>query len=416
MAEWSVDRSAFGIVFGIAQAGILIGAAILGYLADRFGRRPVVINGVFLFGIMSLAVPFAMSVAQLAAIRFIASCTLGGVKPVLYALSIESAPKPMRSAVVAIAYAGVSIGQLVAGLVAGLVIEGHGWRSVFYISAAAPLLAAAVLYLFLPESIRFLSFRPARRAELVAQLRRADPHGRFDPDARYELRDEGGGTADTRPFTPAQLFEGHLLRLTSLIWICEICASIFTFLFYTWTPTLARGLGAAEADASYAMAAFSAGAVLGPLLISWLIDRRGGHWIFVAVAAGTAYMAGLSLLPLAGASILAAFFLIGLFSIGIQLSLAAMFMQFYPTRIRANAVGWMILIGGIGSVGSPILFGRIMEAGFSAHAIFLMSALPMACMLLPVFLLVLDYRHLAGGDAQGRRAAGAMPFLAEESL
>jgi MFS family permease len=186
------------------------------------------------------------------------------------------------------------------------------------------------------------------------------------------------------------------MRITCLIWLCEICASIVTFLFYTWTPMLARGLGASAADASYAIAAFSAGAVIGPLVLSWLIDRFGGHWLLIACAAATVFLVSLGFLPVGGFGLLAAFFVAGFFCIGIQLSLAAMFMQFYPTRIRANAVGWMILIGGVGSVGSPIVFGRAMQSGIGAHTIFLFSALPLVCMLIPVLMLVSDYRRMRG--------------------
>lgn len=399
MAEWGIDRTQFGIVFGIAQVGILIGAGLLGFLADRFGRRPVIIGGVLIFGLLSLVVPLVADVSQLSVVRFIAACTLGGVKPVLYAFAVEAAPKSMRSWVIAVVYAGVSIGQVLAGLLAGLIITDHGWRAIFVIGAAAPVLAAALLYVYFPESIRFLSSRPGRRADLVRQLRRCDPSRTYDADSRYELRDEGAGAPDTRPFTPRQLFEGRLFRITSLVWICEICSSFVTFYFYTWTPVLARGLGAAPETASYCLAALATGAVAGPLLLSWLISRWGGQWMLVASIAGTLYLAALGLVPLGGGALLPAFLVVGLFCVGIQLTIAAMFMQFYPTRIRANAVGWMILIGGLGSVGSPVLFGRIMESGVAAPTMFLLSAIPMALLLWPTWLLVSDYRRLNAEDA-----------------
>ncbi len=168
---------------------------------------------------------------------------------------------------------------------------------------------------------------------------------------------------------------------------------------------MARGIGVSPTSASYTMAAFSAGAVVGPIVLAWLIDRKDGLWLFVAPCAATLMLAALTFTPLGDLTILIAFFLVGAFTIGIQMSIAGTFMQFYPTRIRANAVGWMILIGGAGSVGSPILFGAIMQSGVPARMMFLLSAVPMFCLLLPTWFLVGQYRQRRGDPVAAARAA-----------
>ncbi len=190
----------------------------------------MVIGGVLLFGVASLAVPFTHDVLQLTVIRVLAACALGGIKPVIYSLTIESAPRDMRASVIAIVYAGVSMGQLLAGVVAGLMIPGYGWPSIFFLGAFAPIIAAGILYFHLPESIRFLASRPARHGELVVQARRADPAGLYDDSTTFLQSDEDAGAPGGKHFTPRQLFEGALLWITPLIWVSEICSSVVTIL------------------------------------------------------------------------------------------------------------------------------------------------------------------------------------------
>lgn len=404
MAEWKIDKASFGAVFAISQVGILAGAVMFGFLADRIGRRPTIVAGVALFGAASLLVGVSAQIDDFTIIRFVAACALGGVKPVIYALTIESAPRRMQATVVPLVYAGVSLGQVVAGVVASLIIPEYGWRTLFFAGATVALATAPLFYLRLPESLRFLTTRPQRRVELLQQIEASGVSEPIAPDRLIVLGDEAA--ADAKVFTPGQLFAGPLLILTPLVWIGEIIGSAITFFFLSWIPTLARAIGASEEGSLYALSAYSFGATIGPIILARLIDRQGPHWLWIAPAATVVPMAVMAFMHLNDLSLLPVLAVTGMLTVGVHLGIAGTFMQFYPTAIRANAVGWMIMIGGLGSVASPYLFGEVMARTTSATPALLIATALMALIVPITWWLCRQYRLLVParpGDTLGGR-------------
>ncbi|MET0660180.1 MAG: MFS transporter, partial [Steroidobacteraceae bacterium] len=350
-------------------------------LADRIGRRPVVLGSVVTFGLFTLLTPFTSSIQELSAARFIAGCALGGIKPVIYALNIESAPRSMRSSVVAIVYVGFSLGQALSGAVAGLVIADWGWQAIFIVGGVAPLIVAVALVGALPESLRFMAARPTLRARLAAQVGFVMQDSFIASSTTFTLGDEPSSpTGSKRRFATRQLFAGPLKLITPLIYAAEICAIFVTHFFYNWTPTLMKMQGASTRTASFGMSVYAIGAMLGPLVFTRLIDRHGPHWSYVAPCLATVFLASGAVLPFGGVGALPIAFVIGFLVMGVQMSLGSLFMQCYPTAIRANATGLFILVGGIGSVSSPIVTGRLFESGLSAQEVLLWITVPMACL------------------------------------
>lgn len=411
MSEWSISRSSFGLVFGSAQAGILVGALVLGHLADRLGRRPTIIAAVGIFGMLTLATPFTVNLPQLALVRFLGGIALGGIKPVVYSLNVESAPRRMRSLVVAIAYSGFSIGQIVSGFAMAALAGGSGWRLLFVIGGTAPVAVAAALFFGLPESLRFLTRdvdsadRPKHRARLEKQIRRLTV---VPPGAGIEtlpIIDEVALTGHHHDLDPRRLFAGPLAILTPLIWMTEILA-VFVSGFYTyWTPTLARLIGASQERASHALAALALGAMVGPLLLTGIMDRFGRKWVVLGPASATVFLALLGANILTSSTLLPGIFVVGMLVLGVQMSLGSLYFQIYPTQLRTYAMGWCILVGGLGSVSSPILAGHLIDAGLRPDGLFLISAAVMAC-IVPMTMVV---TRLAEKTVFARDRGGPLP-------
>ena len=181
--EWGLSKAALGPVFSAGLFGLMIGALVFGPLADRIGRKKIIIFSTLAFGIGTLATAFIGDVSTLLAIRFLTGLGLGGAMPNAVAMTSEFSPHRRRATMVMIMFCGFSIGAALGGLLAAVLIPQFGWRSVFVVGGVAPLLLVPILALRLPESVRFLALTgrtPGRVAELLGQI---------DPKSGFHVRD-----------------------------------------------------------------------------------------------------------------------------------------------------------------------------------------------------------------------------------
>src|SRR6476620_6985579 len=159
--EWSLSKGALGPVFSAGLFGLMIGALVFGPLADRVGRKKIIILSTLAFGVGALVTAFVQDVNTLLAIRFLTGLGLGGAMPNAIAMTSEFNPRRRRATMVLIMFCGFSV--------AAALIPQFGWRSVFIVGGVAPLLLVPILALRLPESVRFLALT-GRANEGVAQL------------------------------------------------------------------------------------------------------------------------------------------------------------------------------------------------------------------------------------------------------
>ena len=168
--EWGLTKAALGPVFSAGLFGLMIGALLFGPLADRIGRKKIIIFSTLAFGIGTLATAFVHDVNALLAIRFLTGLGLGGAMPNAVAMTSEFNPRRRRATMVMIMFCGFSVGAALGGFLAAALIPHFGWRSVFVVGGVVPLLLAPILALRLPESVRFLVLTgraPGRVAELL---------------------------------------------------------------------------------------------------------------------------------------------------------------------------------------------------------------------------------------------------------
>ena len=172
MTEWSLPRAAFAPLVAIGMVGMMLGGAAAGVAGDRFGRKWALISSIGIFALSTLAMAWAHGIAALEVLRFVAGIGLGGAIPNAAALASEYVPRRHRPFAVTLAIVCVPLGGILAAFVAGRVLPAQGWRPLFILGGAAPLVFAAVLFRLMPESPRFLIQRPARWPQLAAMLRR----------------------------------------------------------------------------------------------------------------------------------------------------------------------------------------------------------------------------------------------------
>ena len=136
-ADLNIARAALGPVISIGLFGMMVGGLLGGPLADRFGRKPVLVVCSFTFGTFSLLTATADSVQSLAIFRLLTGFGLGGAMPNAIALTSEYMPKRFRATAVMTMFTGFTLGAAVGGFVAAGLISRFGWQSVFVVGGVA---------------------------------------------------------------------------------------------------------------------------------------------------------------------------------------------------------------------------------------------------------------------------------------
>jgi MFS transporter, AAHS family, 4-hydroxybenzoate transporter len=355
--DWGIDRSAFGPVFSTGFAGLLIGALIFGSVADKWGRKTVLIWATLQFGLFSLATVFVRSIDLLLALRFMTGLGVGGAVPNAIALAGEYAPRSLRLTMMTTTGAGVSVGAAVAGLAASQMLPSYGWRSLFYVGGLAPLALAVLLVFLLPESLRFLLVRGCSRAQVEKVLRRVAA-GLFFEAATFSIQEE------SRPGFPVRhLFTEGRAVLTCLLWAAFLLNIAALYTLIPWLPTLVQEKGLNISDAAVVASVFSVGGIFGGVGVGRKMDRSSPYHVLVFVLfAGALCTIAIGLaepnLPLLCALVFFAGFAIA----GGQHGANAHAGAFYPTFMRSTGIGWAMGIGRIGSVLGPLPVGYLLKA------------------------------------------------------
>src|ERR1700692_206475 len=170
--EMHLSPAALTPIFAWGLVGLMLGALIFGPVADRFGRKPVIVTCTLFFGLLTLATAMADSGANLAILRFLAGLGFGGVMPNAIALTAEYAPERRRGTIITLLFCRFPIGATIAGFATVPILPTYGWRGVFVLGGVMPLVLIPLLVLLLPESVRHLVIhgeKPERVRHLLAR-------------------------------------------------------------------------------------------------------------------------------------------------------------------------------------------------------------------------------------------------------
>jgi MFS transporter, SHS family, lactate transporter len=163
-ADFHVQPSAIlGAVF-LTQLFRPVGALLFGVLADRYGRKPILMVNVLGFSVVHLACAFAPSLKILLVLRGLFGIAMGGVWGVGAALAFETLPKEGRGTFSGILQEGYALGSIMASAAFALLFERLGWRGLF-ILGATPALLAFYMQLRVPESPVWLAAAKKRRTQ-----------------------------------------------------------------------------------------------------------------------------------------------------------------------------------------------------------------------------------------------------------
>jgi len=393
--EWGLTKVALGPVFSAGLVGLMLGALTFGPLADRVGRKKIIVVSTLAFGLGALATAFVSDLNSLLAIRFLTGLGLGGAMPNAIAMTSEYSPQRRRATMVMIMFCGFSVGAALGGLLAAALIPRFGWRSVFVVGGIAPLIMVPILALRLPESVRFLALS-GRADERVATLLRAiSPTAVVAPAAQFVIRD-----IRLAGIPVLHLFREGRTVVTLLLWVVFFMSLLDLYFLSNWLPTVLNDLGASEAGAAAIGSLFQVGGVIGVIVLGGVIDRFSFRALVLVYVVAVFAIAAIPQLGHATAPVALAIFAAGFCIVGGQTAANALAATFYPTSVRATGVGWALGIGRVGSIVGPLVGGVLLARTWTPAAVFLAAAAAALCASLAAFALSRLVRPGSIADAQ----------------
>lgn len=391
--EWGVAHYELGFIISAALVGLALGAMLSGPLADRLGRKKIIVNSVFFFGFWTIATAFSQNVEQMVFFRFMTGLGLGAAMPNISTLVSEYAPERRRSFLITLIFCGFTFGAAVGGFTASWLIPRYGWHSLMALGGILPLLFAPVLIIWLPESVRFLVIKGAPAARIRRILQRLYP-GQIAADAQFAMPEP----------TVVKSAVGIVLSReyrfgTLMLWVVYFMGLFLVYLLGSWLPTLVREVGLSVSEAAVMTALYQAGGTLGSLFAGWLMDRVNpdralgliytvGGLFTVALGFASGSFIGICLVAFVSGGCLS----------GANTGMNALSARFYPTQARATGSSWMHGVGRLGAILSAFAGAEMIALNLSFSAVFLLLGIPAAIAVVAL---------LAKSAVQGRRGAGA---------
>jgi len=403
--QWQLTPVELGFLGSAGVLGMIIGAAASGKLADKFGRRTIILTTLLLFSLGSALCGLSVNYEMLLVCRFFTGLGLGGELPVASTLISELSSLKARGRNVIVLESFWAWGWIVAALVAYLLIPVYGWRIAFFIGAI-PALFAAILRFTIPESPRYLaaqgkyheadSIVRKMEAQAGAQYQGDYPADHLADHSAEEAFKAAPSSAEPASAKPAKmntfigLWRKENTRSTVVLWVLWFGINLGYYGFVLWTPSLlvikgydlVTSFGFTLIMCFAQLPGYASAAVLiekigrKPILVIYLLGTAASAWAF-GQAGGTTQV------------LIAGCFLY-FFALGAWGCVYAYTPELYPTAIRGLGVGWAAAFGRVGAFIAPmivpVLYGFFgTELGFTFVFILLTVVFVLVALTILVF-------------------------------
>ena len=370
MQEWSLTSVQAGMLASTALCGMMFGAMLFGALADKIGRKNVILICVTFFSGFTFLGAFASSPFEFGILRFLAGLGIGGVMPNLVALTSEYAPKRIRSTLVGTMFSGYAIGGILSALIGSYLVESQGWQIMFLI-AGIPLLLLPVIWKFLPESLTFL-VKTGKTEQAHRIIQKISPEQTITSSTRLTLNDDNVPTGSS----VKGLFQQGRAFNTLMFWVLFFMCLLMVYALSSWLPKLMLAAGYSLGKSILFLLALNVGAMIGSIGGGILSDKFHLKPVIMGMLmAGVIALVGLGfnspayvlygLVTIAGAA-----------TIGTSILLYSYVAQFYPLSVRSTGIGCASGVGRIGAIVGPILTGMLLTLNLPHTMNFVMIAIP----------------------------------------
>lgn len=373
MRPWHLLLGQAGLLVSSGMFGFAFGSLVQGRFSDRFGRRVMILSGLWIASIFSLATATADSFVAFCAWRFCTGIGLGVLLPLGVTYMNEYAPKRLKHTFSTWGWGlGFSAGGVAAAVVGIFLTPSLGWQSLYYVAALSAILAV-VCHLVLPESLQFQAMHGETK-EIASVLARLDPANAaryLQPAAGFRFPER-----NDRPASVSLLLSPRYRRTTLAVWTAAFFILFAVYGLTGWAPTAMMQRGETFS------ASFAFGAMIlamnfgGTLACGYCADRwKNGRsaltlwWFAGALSVGVLAVANGHLLNFLSMSAA------GFFVLGGQGTLNNLTASWFETEVRGTAVGMMLGIGRFGGVLGPYLIGLLQQISPGSGGLFLAISL-----------------------------------------
>ncbi|RWR28212.1 MFS transporter [Sinirhodobacter populi] len=368
--DWALSPEALGTVFSASLAGMAIGGLFIAPLADRFGRRPLILTLLTVITAAMIASSQSRNLYELIALRAIIGMSVGAFLASVTTMAADFAPRGQQGMVVAVAIAGYPLGAVVTGLTIAHFLPVWGWHGALLAAGIVSLIVLPVVVVILPESIDYLKrIQPEdalRKLNTVLRRLGEPPLPALPPKVAARRASVGAVFSDGRAVG------------TLCLWLAIIMGFMTFYFLVSWITQLSVQSGLAVDKAIYAGALFNLGGFVGTLAIGALGTRYGLQRVtFFAMVCGALVVAAFGYVTVALAVTLALAFCAGFTTNGGFNAFYGLAAALYPPEIRSTGIGWAMGIGRLGAVIGPLLGGVLIGQGLSLAALLAVFAIPL---------------------------------------
>ena len=401
ITEWGVSKPALAPVLSAALFGLAAGAIFSGPLADRLGRKTVLVGSVAVFAAACLASAFSPDLWTLTVLRFVTGVGLGAAMPNAVTLMSEYCPDGRRSTLTNAMFCGFPLGAAFGGFLAAWMIPHLGWRSVLMLGGVLPLILVVLLLWQLPESVRYMVAKqyPIERVRRVLVRIAGDSVKSVQRFVLTENAPESHAKSGIGVVLSAPYRVGSVM-----MWLAYFMGLVIFYALINWMPILFRDAGLDPKTGALVAALFPLGGV-GAVFFGWLMDRFNATRIIAigyALTAVSIWWIGQTAGHLGW--LVVSVFLAGTIMNTAQSSMPALAASFYPTRGRATGVAWMLGIGRFGGIAGSFLVAQLSAQHLGFSEIF--SVVAVAGLIATAALIVKEvFSPKPPGETVGRSAA-----------
>lgn len=368
--DLSLGPKALGFVFSAGLIGMAIGAIFLAPLADRFGRKKLILVSALIMGLSVLLTAFSETILELIIMRLISGLGIGCMLATTATLTSENVLNNSKDFWVSLVISGYPVGAVVSGYVAAAIIPSYGWESMFVLAGLTTLITIPLIFFFLSESPQFyLKKQPDGALEKVNRIL---AKMNFKPlDCLPDI-----GLITTNNSLVSQLFSNKHKISTLQLWAALFFAFGCLYFLISWIPKLATDAGLSIELAIYAGTIFNIGAFFGIILQGYFSSKIGLKKT-ISIFLFLTFLLMVSFRLFVGTDILLLiYFLLGFSLQGGFVGLYAVATRLYPTEFKNTGVGWAIGMGRVGGILAPLIGGFLISVGLSMSANFFIFSIP----------------------------------------
>ena len=372
--QWGITPAQAGFLGSLSMIGMLVGATLVGYLADRYGRRPLLLTCILFFSVFTALCTFAPNAEVFGLLRLCSGFGFGGALPTAISVTMEYVRVDRRQSYGGMIIAGSPIGGALVAVIAVFVVPWLGWRAMFLIASVVGLMVLVVAWRNIPESLAYL----VRRGQLDKARRLAHSFPIDDSAESLRALSEPADGDAGRKASPRILLVPKFRLAMILFPLVAAGAVLLTYGLNTWIPTILASAGYKMSTGLISLIGFDIGNAVGMVALSRWADRLGARRVIAGGFLAAAVGVGAAMLHPAPAVVPALLVLVG-FCAGVVGPAFAFPGVYFPAEVRGTALGLTVGLSRLGGIIAPVMAGLIVGSILGVTGVFI-AFIAVACL------------------------------------